>query len=133
MLLYGNINDRIYNLSVKTDNSCNMMLPRRFYVPRCIGLGLGFLAVYPSLPRNTSQHALALVLLAAYCFLWPHVAYVFAKTSSKPIGVERRNMLADACAAGFFASLTGFDPIPSIAIISMVSMNNMAMGGPGSC
>lgn len=106
------------------------MLPRRFYLPRCIGLGLGFLAVYPSLPGETSKHASALVLLAVYCFLWPHAAYLFARASSRPIDVERRSMLVDACAAGFFATLTGFDPIPSIAIVSMVSMNNMAMGGP---
>lgn len=107
-----------------------MTLPRRFYFPRCIGLGLGFLAIYPSLPWGTSQHALTLVLLATYCFLWPHAAYLLARRSSRAIGVERRNMLVDACAAGFFAGLTGVDPIPSVAVVAMVSMNNMAMGGP---
>jgi diguanylate cyclase len=124
------MHDHIANLSVMTHSVRNMMLPRRFYLPRCIGLGLGFLAVYPSLPTVSSRHDLALVLLLAYCFLWPHAAYLLAKASSTPIGVERRNMLVDACAAGFFAGLTGFDPIPSVAIVSMVSMNNMATGGP---
>lgn len=108
----------------------NMMLPRRFYLPRCIGLGMGFLAIYPSLQAVPSRHDVALVLLLAYCFLWPHVAYLLARASSKPIGVERRSMFVDACAAGFFSGLTGFDPIPSVAVVSMVSMNNMAMGGP---
>lgn len=130
MLPYCNVSYFIYNFSVKTHATRNMMLPRRFYLPRCIGLGLGFLAVYPSLPGRTEKHTLALVLLAVYCFLWPHAAYLFAKASLRPIDVERRSMLVDACAAGFFAGLTGFDPIPSVAIVSMVSMNNMAMGGP---
>jgi diguanylate cyclase len=71
-----------------------------------------------------------MALLLAYCFLWPHAAYLLAKASETPIGVERRNMLVDACAAGFFAGMIGFNPIPSVAIVSMVSMNNMAMGGP---
>jgi diguanylate cyclase len=106
-----------------------MKLPRRFYLPRCIGLGFGFLAVYPSLSVVPSHYIYALSLLLVYCFLWPHAAYLLATTSATPVSVERHNMLVDAFVAGFFASLTGFDPIPSVAIVSMVSRNNMAMGG----
>jgi len=107
----------------------SMTLPRRFYVPRCIGLSMGFLAVFVSLPAPRHEW-LVTGLLIAYCFLWPHLAFLAARLSARPVDTERRNMLVDTFAAGFFAGAMGFNPIPSVCIVSMVSMNNMAMGGP---
>ena len=98
-------------------------------MPRCIGLSLGFLAVYVSLP-SPHQHQQVLATLIIYCFAWPHFAYLLAKASSRPVNTERRSMLIDALSAGFFAGAMGFNPIPSVAIVTMISMNNMAMGGP---
>jgi diguanylate cyclase len=109
--------------------SQSLTLSKRFYVPRCIGLSLGFLAVFANLP-SLYQHRLVLTTLILYCFAWPHLAYLSAKASSKPVDAERRSMLVDAISAGFFAGAMGFNPIPSVAIVTMISMNNMAMGGP---
>jgi len=107
----------------------SMALPKRFYLPRCLGLSMGFLSVFFSLPAL--QHArLVLGILIGYCFLWPHLAYLLARCSARPIDTERRSMLVDAFVAGFFAGVMGFNPIPSVCILSMVTMNNMAMGGP---
>lgn len=106
-----------------------MTLPKRIYLPRCLGLGMGFLAVFFSLPAP--HHAgVVLTMLTSYCFLWPHLAYQLARTSARPIDTERRSMLVDACVAGFYAAVIGFNPIPSVCVLSMVTMNNMAMGGP---
>jgi diguanylate cyclase len=107
----------------------SLSLSKRFYVPRCIGLSLGFLAVFFSLP-SLSQHRQVLAALILYCFAWPHLAYLLAKVSSRPIDAERRSMFIDAFSAGFFAGAIGFNPLPSVAIVTMISMNNMAMGGP---
>jgi len=107
----------------------SMALPRRFYAPRCIGLGLGFLAVFFSLPRQ-HLHLQVPAMLILYCFAWPHLAFQIARSSARPVDAERRSMLFDALAAGFFAGAIGFNPIPSVAIVIMVTMNNMAMGGP---
>jgi diguanylate cyclase len=107
----------------------SMTLPRRFYLPRCVGLSMGFLAVYASLPARAHGWPV-LALLIGYCFLWPHLAYQCARRSDRPLDTERHSMLADAFSSGFFAGAMGFNPIPSVAILSMVSMNNMAMGGP---
>lgn len=107
----------------------NMVLPKRFYLPRCLGLSMGFLAVVASLPAPV-HGKLVLALLAAYCFAWPHLAYGMAKISGRPVDTERRSMLVDALSSGFFAGVIGFNPIPSVCIVSMVTMNNMAMGGP---
>lgn len=107
----------------------SMTLPKRFYLPRCIGLGLGFWPVYACLPA-LPYHGPVLGLLLLYCFGWPHVAYLLARIGARPLDTERRSMLVDALAAGFFAGAIGFNPIPSVAIVAMISMNNMAMGGP---
>jgi len=110
-------------------NAQSMALPKRFYLPRCLGLGMGFLAVFVSLPAL--QHAGIIIgMLIGYCFLWPHLAYLLARSSARPVDTERRSMLVDTFAAGFYAGVMGFNPIPSVCIVSMVSMNNMAMGGP---
>jgi diguanylate cyclase len=107
----------------------SLTLSKRFYVPRCIGLSLGFIAVFANFPRlYLHQHVLATLIL--YCFAWPHFAYLLAKVSSRPLDAERRSMLIDAFSTGFFAGAMGFSPIPSVAIVTMVSMNNIAMGGP---
>jgi len=107
----------------------SMALPKRFYLPRCLGLSMGFLSVFFSLPAQ--QHAgLVLDILIGYCFLWPHLAYLLARSSARPVDTERRSMLVDAFVSGFFAGVMGFNPIPSVCILSMVTMNNMAMGGP---
>jgi diguanylate cyclase len=106
-----------------------MALPKRFYLPRCIGLSMGFLAVFVSLPALQHER-LVIGLLIAYCFLWPHLAYLLARSSSRPVDTERRSMLVDTFASGFFAGVMGFNPIPSVCVLSMVTMNNMAMGGP---
>jgi diguanylate cyclase len=104
-------------------------LAKRFYVPRSIGLSLGFLAVFVCLPGPHAPWSM-LALLILYCFVWPHLAYQLARRNTRPVSVERRNMLVDTFAAGFFAGAIGFNPIPSAAIVTMPSMNNMAMGGP---
>ena len=75
---------------------------KRFYMPRSIGLSLGFVTVFASLPAAPA-HRLALALLIGYCFGWPHIAFLLAKRSDRPLDTERRNMLFDTFAAGFFA------------------------------
>jgi diguanylate cyclase len=105
----------------------SITLSKRFYGPRCIGLTLGFVAVYASL---AGPHWPVLAMLVAYCFVWPHVAFLLARIADRPVDAERRSMLIDALASGFFAGALGFNPIPSAAVVTMTTMNNMAMGGP---
>jgi len=114
---------------LKRRKTQSMALPKRFYLPRCLGLSMGFLAVFFSL--SAPRHGrLVLGVLTSYCFLWPHLAYLLARSSARPIDTERRSMLVDAFTAGLFSAVMGFNPIPSVCILSMVTMNNMAMGGP---
>jgi diguanylate cyclase len=107
----------------------SITLPKRFYLPRCLGLGLGFLAVFANLSAAHPQNGVLWTLIA-YCFAWPHLAYLLARASARPVDMERRSMLLDAFASGFFAGAMGFNPIPTASVVTMTAMNNMAMGGP---
>lgn len=60
-----------------------LKVARRFYLPRTLGLGLGFLAVAAVFYENRA-HSLAWAALAAHGFLWPHVAYALARRSADP-------------------------------------------------
>lgn len=105
-----------------------MSLPRRFYGPRCLGLALGCVTVYASLATPSSDLITPIGLLL-FCLAWPHLAYQLAARSPNPIRCERRSMLFDALAAGYFAGAMGFNPLPSVVVVTMVVMNNMACGG----
>jgi diguanylate cyclase len=77
----------------------------RSYLPRCIGLGFGFAAVYFALPKPANAWALA--FLVVYCFAWPHIAIFRAIVSAAPAKAERQNMLVDAFAVGIFQASWG--------------------------
>jgi diguanylate cyclase len=113
---------------VKKRTVRGLTFARRSYLPRCIGLGFGFAAVYFALPDPVNTWALA--LLVVYCFAWPHIAIFRAIVSAAPAKAERQNMLVDAFAVGIFSGVVGLNPLPSLAITTMVCMNSMAAGGP---
>ncbi|WPO98074.1 diguanylate cyclase [Pseudomonas sp. HR96] len=103
-------------------------MPRRVYAPRCVGLTLGFIAVYFNLLPGASYGSV-LGLLIGYCFVWPHLAFLASRRSCAPMRAEYRNLFIDALAVGFFAGAMGCNPLPSVAIVTMIGMNNMAAGG----
>ncbi|MFJ3524684.1 diguanylate cyclase [Pseudomonas sp. NPDC090203] len=102
---------------------------RRMYLPRTVGLGIGFFsvaaAVYPSHPP-----AWVWALMLFHGYGWPHVAYQLARFSSQPYQAERRTLIYDSLAGGFWAGAMGFNPLPTVTALSMMAMNNIAAGGP---
>jgi diguanylate cyclase len=102
---------------------------RRMYLPRTVGLGIGFFsvaaAVYPSHPP-----AWVWALMLFHGYAWPHVAYQLARFSSQPYQAERRTLIYDSLAGGFWAGAMGFNPLPTVTALSMMAMNNIAAGGP---
>ena len=101
---------------------------RRIYLPRSIGLGIGFFCVAAGLwPLQLAPWAWALLL--GNGFLWPHLAYQLARLSPVPFQAERRNLLADSVCGGFWAAAMQFNALPSVTILAMMAMNNVAAGG----
>ncbi len=101
---------------------------KRTYLPRVAGLGLGFIcvcaALYPLAPPTAVW-----LLLAFHGFLWPHLAYRLACRAKDPFKAEIRNLLIDSAFGGFWAAMMAFNALPTIVILSMMSMNNIASAG----
>ncbi|KAF1030946.1 MAG: putative diguanylate cyclase DgcC [Pseudomonas sp.] len=101
---------------------------KRIYGPRAIGLGIGCFSVIAAVqPLNRPDWLWALLLFNG--FVWPHVAYQLSSRSEFPYLAERRNLLYDSLAGGFWAAATQFTPLTAVTILSMMTMNNVAAGG----
>ncbi|QAX87770.1 diguanylate cyclase AdrA [Pseudomonas sp. DTU12.3] len=101
---------------------------RRIYLPRAIGLGIGFFSVGAALyPLNLPGWLWALLVFNG--FFWPHLAYQVSARSAFPYQAERRNLLYDSLCGGFWAASFQFSPLTTVTILSMMTMNNVAAGG----
>jgi diguanylate cyclase len=105
-------------------------LVRRVYVPRMVGLALGGLGVGAALHQRELLQQLW-PLLAFNALLWPHLAYRRALRALRPRSAEHLNLLLDAFGGGFWLPAMGFDLLPSVLIATMLSMDNIAVGGLG--
>lgn len=101
---------------------------KRIYVPRIVGLGLGFFCVASVLFQQETPILLWLVLVFNG-FVWPHVAYLIAKSSRNPYGAEIRNLLIDSLFGGLWVPVMSFNVVPSVVVIFMLSTDNIAVGG----
>ncbi|VVM90751.1 putative diguanylate cyclase DgcC [Pseudomonas fluorescens] len=105
-----------------------LSLARRLYTSRILGLALGLLCVGAAVyPLNPAPWVWVLMLLNGV--LWPHVAYQWARRAKVPFHAEHRNILMDAFLGGFWVAAMQFNPLPSAATLSMMAMNNVAIGG----
>ncbi|PWB34710.1 diguanylate cyclase AdrA [Pseudomonas sp. SDI] len=101
---------------------------RRIYLPRIIGMGIGLCSVYTALrPLDLPQWVWLLLLFNGLA--WPHLAFLTGLRSKVPYQAERRNLLIDSLMGGFWTATMQFNPLPSVTILSMMTMNNVAAGG----
>ncbi|MEW6706966.1 MAG: diguanylate cyclase [Pseudomonadota bacterium] len=103
-------------------------LTRRIRWPRTAGLGLGALCVAGGLWQHAAPGWLW-GLLALNGLAWPQLAYALALRSPAPRATELRNLLVDSAAGGFWVAAMGYNLLPSVLILTMVAMNNVAVGG----
>ena len=104
-------------------------LSKRVYLPRLAGLLLGGICVAASLYGTAHATRWVWLLLATNALIWPHAAYLWASRSTWPRSAERGNLLLDALLGGFWVVAMQGNLLPSVLIIAMLSMNNMAVGG----
>ncbi len=101
---------------------------RRIYMPRAVGLGIGCICVGAALyPLNMPGWVWALMLING--LVWPHLAYQLSSRSPYPYQAERRNIIGDSLCGGFWAAAMQFNPIATVTVLSMMTMNNVAAGG----
>lgn len=111
-----------------TSSGKGLSFVKRIYVPRILGKTMGLLAVTAAIaPLSPPSWLWAVMLFNG--LLWPHIAYQWASRSRSPYAAEQRNLLVDSLMGGFWAAAMQFNPLPSLTILSMVTMNNVAAGG----
>jgi diguanylate cyclase len=109
--------------------SRGLTLPRHVYPLRILGLAAGFLAVF-AVFREVGAHPAAWAGLAFHAFAWPHLAYLIARRSADPWSAERRNLVIDSAVCGVWLPLMGFNLLPSVLFVSMMSLDKISVGGP---
>jgi diguanylate cyclase len=104
-------------------------LATRLYKSRTLGLTLGFICVSVAVyPLHRPAWVWALMIVNA--FIWPHLAYQWSRHTKNSLRAEHRNLLLDSFCGGFWVGAMQFNPLPSVTTLSMMTMNNVALGGP---
>ena len=104
-----------------------LRLPRQVYRLRLLGLALGFLCV-GAVFYDRGASTFAWMLLAFHAFIWPHVAWFRARASADPHRAERQHLLIDSALGGIFVALMHFSLLPSVLVITMLSMDKLGWG-----
>lgn len=101
----------------------------RLYKTRALGLALGVVCVvFAIYPLEPPPWVWAWMLINA--FVWPHVSFQLTLRASQTLRSERRHLLFDSFCGGFWVAAMQFNPLPSVTVLSMMSMNNVSIGGP---
>ncbi|WP_213876746.1 diguanylate cyclase [Pseudomonas sp. dw_358] len=115
-------------MGTQNNNGKGLSFAKRIYLPRTIGSCFGLIAVlgalYPLAPPTWMWAAAVINGLG-----WPHLAYQLARRSRSPYRAEQRNLLWDSLSGGFWAAAMHFNPLPSITVLAMMTMDNVAAGG----
>jgi signal transduction histidine kinase len=114
-------------LAVTETRDHDLRLSRQVYRLRLLGLIVGASAVGTVLHQ---QHAgwMPWVVLAANVIVWPHVAWLLARRSADPHRFERTALTVDSAFGGLWVALMHFTLLPSVLIITMMSMDKLGWG-----
>lgn len=101
---------------------------RANYLPRAIGLALGFLSVASVLYERDAPWWFW-VGPVLHGFVWPHVAWQWARRAADPSERERGNLMIDQFAGGLWTAAMAFNLLPSVLITALMAMDGMIGGG----
>ena len=101
--------------------------PQRTYPLRVLGMSLASLPLIAVMRElNSPWPAWAWMIFS--CFLWPHIATVWARRSSDPIRGELRNFVIDSLLAGSWVPLMHFSLLPSAVLLSVAFADKVNVG-----
>jgi diguanylate cyclase len=103
-------------------------LARRIYAPRTLGLLVGGLCIGSAL-HELPTPPWVWTLWALQILFWSHLAYWRASHHSSPYHAERQNLGADSLLGGFWAAAMHFNVLPTVVVLTMISLDNIAVGG----
>ncbi|MDY7559537.1 diguanylate cyclase [Pseudomonas sp. 10B1] len=103
-------------------------ITKRLFKSRAIGSALGFLCIaVATFPLRPPDWVWALMILNG--FIWPAAAFQWSRHSTFALKTEQRNLLLDSFFCGFWVGTMQFNLLPSVTSLSMMGMNNIALGG----
>ena len=111
------------------DTTDHLRLSRQVYRLRVLGLLTGSVAVATVFVEQRSGWA-PWTLLAAHILAWPHVAWWIARRSADPHRIERTSLTVDSVFGGAWVALMHFNLLPSVLIVTMMSMDKLGWGPP---
>jgi diguanylate cyclase len=100
----------------------------RMYLLRVLGAAAGALCLGGGL-WEIAAPLWVWVILAAHCFVWPHLAYRIARRSPNPYRAELHNLMLDSAGGGAWVAAIGFNIVPSAVAVAMLAMDKAAVGG----
>jgi diguanylate cyclase len=101
---------------------------KRIYWARSVGVGIGFFSVAATV-YTVHPPTWVWVLMLANAIVWPPIALLIATRSRQPFVAEQRNIVCDSLAGGFWVGAMGFNPLPTVTVLALMGMHNLAAGG----
>lgn len=95
---------------------------------RTLGGSLGFFCV-ASVFWNHGEPAWRWTLLAAHVLLWPLVARALSRRNARPARAEFRHLAIDSTLGGVWIALMHFNLLPSVLLVTMLTVDKIAVGG----
>lgn len=117
-----------YRVASSTANARALAFVRRVHPMRMLG---AWLLALPYASVMLEQRAPWGVWLAMgfNVLLWPHLAFLWARSSRRPAAAEFRNLLLDAMLGGFWIAVSQVSLVPAVATVSILAADRLAAGG----
>ena len=97
-------------------------------MPRVAGLGLGGICLMVALSeREAAWYTWAYLFVVSV--VWPHLAYQHSSRAQSPDRAEKQNLLVDSLLTCTCVYVIGGNLMPSALAVTIMTMNNMAVGG----
>ena len=100
---------------------------RSIYPLRILGMGLGFWVTCSVLIQTGDLARFGWVSLLTMV-LWPHLAYLHARTSRDPYRAEVRNLLIDSAIVGLWIPLMHFNLLPCVVLAVITTHDKFGTG-----
>jgi signal transduction histidine kinase len=91
--------------------------------------GMLFIASFAVSHFAGRPHPPLLVTAMVLTFLWPHAAYLLARTARDTKQAELRNLLVDSFIVGCWTAAMSFSLWPSVTMVATIMNGNLSVGG----
>ncbi len=99
------------------------------YLVRVVCYPISALILFALFNRTGRMSPGLAALLLGYGFIWPHLAYLWARATSNQKAAEQANLLLDSVLMGAWAAGMHFSLWPSVMLLSGVHLGNLSIGG----